>query len=515
MPRRVNRRRTAITQSVAAPIGGLNTRDSQDIMAPEDAIVLDNWWPDVGKVRVRKGYVGHATGVGAGDVETIAEYNDGATQVMLSCGGGSIYDATTAGAATSKKSGFTNDRWAWLNFNGSMGLVNGADAPQTFDGTTVSNMTVSGSGLTPADLIGGFAHQSRTYWWTDDSQDFWYSATNALGGALTKFQLSRVGQFGGKLVCCGSWDVSGGSDTWGGGGIGNDLSVFVMSSGEVIVYEGDDPGSNWNLVQVYRIGEPIGRDAVVKVGADLIIATRDGYVSMSDVARNGRVTPSGMITDKIAPSVRDDAGSFSANAGWQLIHFPAANMLLGNVPASTTAFRQWCMNTKTGAWCQFQDINARCWGRYGGDLYFGDGAGNVRKFWSGTDDNGAAISADAETAYSYFGDRGTVKRCAGLRPVLKGAGSFTGGIVAQWDFQTQPVSDSEISISPSVNWEDDTEVWGTGSGVWEEGSAEPATFWAAADGVGYAIGSRFRASTTELLEWSTTTYNLEPGMGLA
>ena len=40
-------------------------------MPAQDAIVLENWFPESSKVSVRKGYASHATGVGSGNVETV------------------------------------------------------------------------------------------------------------------------------------------------------------------------------------------------------------------------------------------------------------------------------------------------------------------------------------------------------------------------------------------------------------------------------------------------------------
>ena len=81
-------------------MGGLNTRDSLDDMKPEDAVLLDNWFPDYGYCSIRRGHEVHATGVGSGNVDTIVEFLSGATLKMIAAGSGKIYDATSAGAAT-------------------------------------------------------------------------------------------------------------------------------------------------------------------------------------------------------------------------------------------------------------------------------------------------------------------------------------------------------------------------------------------------------------------------------
>jgi hypothetical protein len=41
---------------IDAPVGGWNTRDSEDNVPPTDALEFDNWWADIGEVRTRPGY---------------------------------------------------------------------------------------------------------------------------------------------------------------------------------------------------------------------------------------------------------------------------------------------------------------------------------------------------------------------------------------------------------------------------------------------------------------------------
>ena len=50
----------SINYSLPAPTGGLNVRDSLDVMARTDAIVMDNYIPLDTKVVLRKGYCKYA-----------------------------------------------------------------------------------------------------------------------------------------------------------------------------------------------------------------------------------------------------------------------------------------------------------------------------------------------------------------------------------------------------------------------------------------------------------------------
>ena len=248
LKRRRARRRggSSITVTVPAPVGGLNTRDSLNLMPPTDAVRLDNWNPGISALSVREGYRPLAAGIAAGPVATLAAFHAGTVSKSIAAAAGGLHEIS--GAPHLLAGGFASDRWQTAAFNGRLGLVNGIDPPQIFDGSGVDAMPVSGDGLAPERLLGIMTHRSRTYFLERDSQDFWYSDVGALGGRLARFPLSRVGQFGGNLVCMGSWNVEGGSDVWGGGGIGEDLAVFCMSSGDIVVYRGDDPGSDWSLV---------------------------------------------------------------------------------------------------------------------------------------------------------------------------------------------------------------------------------------------------------------------------
>ena len=79
-----------VAQTIPAPIGGWNRRDALDVMPPQDAVTLDNWFPGTGKVAVRRGYTQHATGLGSSNVDTIAEYSKGTTKKLLAGANGYI-----------------------------------------------------------------------------------------------------------------------------------------------------------------------------------------------------------------------------------------------------------------------------------------------------------------------------------------------------------------------------------------------------------------------------------------
>lgn len=395
------RGRDAQMQRTEAPIGGWNTRDSVDNVPPLDALELDNWFPDLGEVRTRPGYSEHTDsddidGHTPGQVETLAEYNSGSTRKLLACDGGKIYDATTAGAPSdiTGAATITLDRWQWANFDGKIGFVNGADTPLQWNGTgDVSTLTLSGSGLTAANVIGINVFKNRTWFWEDGSQDVWYSALNTLGGALTKFPLSRVGQFGGYLSSMITWTRDGGSGP-------DDFAVFLMTSGEAIVYQGSSPAlaGDWALVGIYDIGEPLSIRAHAKFGGDVFIATHLDYVNLANVLAGAEARS---VKSKVSGALKTALNSLW---GWDAIVYPAGKMVIFNIPVTVgSEYQQHVMNTVTGAWCGFKGIVSNCWCLYDNRIFFGGPDGMVYEFDIGNDDDGTAIDSSLQTAWLPMG----------------------------------------------------------------------------------------------------------------
>lgn len=485
-----------------SPVGGWNARDSLDDMPEDHAVILDNWFPSTGKVVLRSGYDDYANTLG-GNVETLAEFHAGATRKFLAAANGNIWDISSSGAGSSLGSGYTNNRWQWVNFNGSMGLVNGEDAPLTYDGSTISSMTVSGSGLTTSNLVGVNVFKSRTYFWENNSQDFWYSAVNALGGSLTKFPLSRVGQFGGNLTAMATWTRDGGSGV-------DDYAVFLMSSGEVIVYQGSDPGAanDWALVGVYQIGPPISIRCAINFGGDVIVATKDGYVSLSRVLSSGRTSRSGIISDQIDRAVVEAAQTYGSNYGWQAIFYPRGNILLFNVPISTnTTYQQHVFNTITGAPCRYKGWNARCFGLYNDKLYMGL-SGTVVQCDTGPSDGGAKIQGDALPAWNYLGQRGRQKLLTAVQPIMSSDGDLPIAIAVGADFNEPLIPYDESSFSNTgATWdvaEWDVAEWTGGDNIVKN--------WLPGGAYGLNFSARIRVSVNaQKVNWFSTNYMYKPG----
>lgn len=486
--------------SVPAPIGGWNTRDALDAMAPTDATLLDNWFPTTGKVTLRKGYASHATGVGAGNVDFVAQYHAGSKQKLLAASASNVYNASSAGAAVSLKNGFTNGQWQHVNFNGYMIMVNGADRPQQYDGSDLDTSTMTATDVTVTSLNGIAVFKNRLYLWKTSGQDFWYLGVNAVTGTLTKFPLSRVGQFGGNLIAVGTWTLDGGA------GI-DDYAVFIMSSGEVIVYSGTDPGdaTAWSLVGVYSIAEPLGVRGVVKEGGDLRIMTTHDYVSLKDVLTNGQLGTASKVSGAVVEAAESTA---PLTFGWQALMYRRGGMAIFNVPNSDGTFDQHVQNLVTKAWCRFTNIPARSWTVFSEDLYFGSTNGVVYKADSGNLDGTAAIQGDGRQAWNSFGSAIRKRLCA-ARPVVSSQGDIAYQIGIGFDFRDASVGEAASTPEQGAVW--DVALWDIAQ--WSADAVVEIN-WRVASGSGQSLSPRLRVSGKQEISWLRTDFRLEVGINL-
>ncbi|MGE0757078.1 MAG: hypothetical protein AB7O38_08660 [Pirellulaceae bacterium] len=487
---------------VSAPIGGLNTRDSLSDMKPTDAYVLTNWFPTVGSLELRKGFESYATGVGVGDVETLAEYHVGTNRKFLACGGTEIYNITGGGAASSLASGFTNARWQWAAFNSYLLMCNGADTPQVYDGSTIAASSISGSGLTVTELNGVCVFKNRLFLWEEASQDFWYLDVNAITGTATKFPLSRVAGLGGNITAIATWTIDGGDGV-------DDMLVIVMSSGQVVVYQGTDPSdaAAWGLQGIYHIGAPLAPRGVVRAAGDLMIMTKADYYSLSQVLRTGEEKTT---STKISGAAAAAARSYGGNYGWQAINYPKGNRIIFNVPRNpSVTYDQHVMNTITHAWTKFEGMNARCFGIYDSNLYFGGGGGIVYLADEGYNDDGSNINSEARQAWNLLKSAGN-KRITAMNLRMAAEGTVTVEHGLAYDYKDSIVTQSNSSVSSGSPW--DTSSWDTSD--WSPESTE-RDLWVNTSGVGKAFSLRMRiASQDQAISWHRTDYMYEEGFGL-
>lgn len=403
-----NTAKTTKTQTVPAPVRGLNFRDSLAAMKPTDALILDNLICRPSYVEIRKGWQEHVSGFSA-DVETLVPYaaNSGATQ-LFAAAGDSIYDATSPGAVgAAVATGFTSAYWSYTvasNIGGnSLIMVNGLDAGQLYNGTAWAAWSITG--VASDDL--SFVTNWKNRVWAVEKNTFraWYLATSAVTGAMTSFDFKAIFQRGGYLVAILTWTIDGGS------GI-DDIFVAVSSEGEVALYAGTDPASaaTFALKGVFYVGKPVGQRFYAKFGGDLLLLTAGGIVALSKYLQSAILNNTTVLSDRIQRQIALDVTAYGSTQGWELIVYFEDNLLFIQVPGGSVGSRyQYAMNTLTGAWSRPLITPVITFAVMEGQLYAGHSTRVANSWTSGTDD-GTPLTFSIVPAFSYFGSPTNGKR---------------------------------------------------------------------------------------------------------
>jgi hypothetical protein len=380
-----------------------------------------------------------------------------------------------------------------------------ATAPAA-DATVVGNYTVLGiTGVNSNTFININMCQNRLFFVQKNSMTFWYLPVESIGGAALDFPLGSVARSGGYLQAMGTWTLDAGYGV-------DDLSAFVTSMGEVIVYKGTNPSdpNAWSEVGVWQMGQTFARRCFFKFGGDLLLLTQDGLVPMSAALQSSRLDPRVNLTDKIYYAVSQAATNFYAEFGWQINYFASENMLILNIPVGT-GYEQYVMHTITKSWARFTGVNAICWEVAADNkIYFGAN-GYVGQFYSDTSDAGSNIVANAQQAYSYFDSRGQLKRFTLVRPILQtnyGLPTVLCGIST--DFDTVPLT-NQIAFNPSTL---DAGIWDTA--LWDNaswgGNLVVTRLWQGVNGLGFSGSINLNVASQGIeFHWASTDYVMEKG----
>ena len=491
------------TQKVPAPLGGWNTRDPVSEMSARDAVVMNNVIPDISGCVIRPGYVQYAELIASSSqwvnalINWKTQYGE---RLIAACPNTAsdhrLYDITNSTPATIK-TGLVGSKWRSGVMSGRLALVNGADQPQDLrytpgTGVTIRDLAITGGSPNPEAFRIIHIFKSRSYFSSGDEPGFWYSAVNALGGTLTHFPIDRVADTSGNVIDINSWTRDGGSGP-------DDFFVLFLDTGEIIVYQGSNPGdaADWALVGRYRLGKVL--TSTQFAGKIHVVTDEDYNILPDDILTEGLAVPS-KLSGAARDAVRRDASDnwrilFDTRLGWRII----------NVPYSSNR-EQHVTNLRTGGACRLT-YPANVWARYNGELYFGGHDATIYKVSDG-DDDGAAIVWNCQQAFTDFGSE-FPKGVKNYRPVWKVDGAFTLGSGIAYDYDTSLFMQTQSFSSEGPPW--DTSPWNTTS--W--GVDNPVVLdWLSGIGYGQTISLLQSGTATTQSVWHHTDYRIEVGQDL-
>lgn len=505
--------RRSSTSSLPAPVAGWYAGQSIAVMKPKFALTLDNWFPSATEVKVRSGCTAHTTTEAAQAIKTLLSWNGPSATKMFAATDVGIFDVTASGPVPTVESHFiTEGKVQYVNFTTVAGhylvCVNGQDQLAIFNGTSwqsISNLTTPAiSGPPATGFLSIVAVLKRRLWFsTGSSLSAWYLPIGSIGGALVEFPFGQIFGRGGHIVAMRSWTLDGGNGS-------DDNSAFFSSEGEVAIFSGTDPDSaaTWRHVGTYYIGEPLGPNSVTQYGGDLLLLSQQGLYPMSRALQSASIDKSDALTNNIDTIFHEASDLYASEDGWQIIVAPSENLVLVNVPVKFDKYHQYVMNSITGAWCRFIGFNARNWVYSNSRLYFCSGK-KVFLALEGDNDDGQAIVARVQQAYSYFGTQGQHKHFKLIRPVLRSNSNIELQISLDVDFSlvsfpSYTVSGADVGSS----W--DGAVWD--SAVWGSSNIISRSWVTVAAREGFAASLRMQLASNHLkASWFATDFLYEVG----
>jgi hypothetical protein len=389
VPQQMAQQLQAVT--LPAPTRGLIESENYTYMAPGAALVMDNWFPTMRGAQLRGGCIRWCT-LPEPMVTSAFEYASGNIQKMFAATATNLYDVTFNGAPTLIQSGQSSGNYCASQLATMAGdyllAVNDAgDYPLRYDGT---NWVVLDPTLPtpPVPLITGppgttvengknltyvWKYANRWFFIEGGSMNAYYLDIDSIGGELQLIPLSGAANKGGKLLFGATWTIDAGDGL-------DDKCCFVTDQGEVLIFSGTNPSdaANWRQEGRYQVPQPMGMNAHVLLGGDLLIATVDGVCPLSAaISKDAGQLQLAMLTMTIRRTWRDQVLAKS-NLPWTMERWDEYGAMFVTWPGGPVGSRMCVVvNTATGAWCRFVGWDATCFIRMRGDMFFGTQDGYI------------------------------------------------------------------------------------------------------------------------------------------
>lgn len=336
--------KTAVTASLAAPIGGWNARDSLANMNPLDAVQLVNFFPTPTDVTLRQGYTKYSSGL-VGAVNSLMNYDGAATETLFAAANDKIFRCDSP-TAVSVFTGLLNSKLQHVNCSTIGGqylsAVNGQNQALLYDGSIWFTLA---STQTPV-VISTITHLTNVA-----------TATTATAHSL---------QSGNRLVITGCTPAD-----------YNGTYVITVTGTTTFTYQlATIPATNATVVGTYTVLGITGADSSTFAHVNLFknrlyytqkdslrvyylgvnaIAGAASVLDFGGIARNGGyIQAMGTWTIDAGQGV-DDYAVFVTSMGEVIVYN-------GTDPSDATT---WALK---GVWQLGQTFNRRCFFKFAGDL---------------------------------------------------------------------------------------------------------------------------------------------------
>jgi hypothetical protein len=474
------------------PLKGLSRHAELGDADPQLASILTNWIVEDDRITVRPGYIKIGQIAANTPISTLVPFYGGPTPKLAAASGGKLYD--TSGAVISAGP-YGSDSWAWTSFANLSNvdytiMVNGVDGVISWDGTTFVHETVTAptgeTWIVPAKFDKVLSHMNRLWFADSDNLAVYYLPVQTKAGALFVVPLNAMFKRGGSIRGIYTWSVDGGR------GLDDALAIF-SSNGEVAIYSGVDPASDFKLVGVFRFDAPMSKDSIINFGGDLYAMISTGFVPMTTLIR-AETEQLGKSDLGIMAEFETISKSHRDEYGWQVMLNHHTNHAICNMPIGGGKYQQMVRLMPGAIWFKWTDIPSRCWGWLNDHAYFADDTGGI--YLGGTEylnDNGANINADVRFAWSSF--RSAAKKNFKMMRLY----TITDGLPRPYmDLEVDynnvaPTNQPEITAGPSGGADWDLSAWDVSD--WAL-ATQPKQNWQGVTGLGRVGASRIRVSVS-------------------
>jgi hypothetical protein len=499
VPQQVALQAQAIT--IPAPTRGIIESENLAFMQPGAAIICDNWAPTMRGVKLRGGFEHWCVLPETVPVVSAFEYASGNVQRMYAGTATNLYDVSSP-APTLVKSGQTSGNYCAAQLSNMGGdymiVVNDAgNFPLRFDGTTWETLDptytppvdkppkITGPVVDPpvsvqqgANLTYVWKYRGRLFFVEGGSMNAWYLDINAVGGVLQLIPLSGAATKGGKLLFGATWSVDAGD------GI-DDKCVFCTDLGELLIFTGSNPAdsANWRQEGRYAIAAPLGINAHVPLGGDLLIATVDGIVPISAaITKDTEQLDLAAVTLNIKTMWREEVAA-KRILPWTMKPWHEYGAMFVTWPGGTPGNR-YCaiVNIATGAWARFVGYDATCFIRMRADLFFGTQDGVIMQADRTGYDDGQPYVATLVGGWGCLGQRLQMTTWHQARA------SFASGTREPFQPQLSACTDYVVTLpTPPLVGQDPglADVWD--QGLWGPNITPWALQWK--NGLAYSVGT--------------------------
>jgi hypothetical protein len=461
-----------------SPVGGWVSAANLAAAPANTAYVLENWYPTTTGIKMRSGCQKHGTASTTEPLESLMAYTASGSEAMFAGADGSIYNLTSPAdpdvAPTADITGQTSDYYSHVNFATSGGefmiIANGTDNMQRYDGSSWTEIANAGtvgvdiSGVDSDTIAQVNTYRNRVWLTPNGGRSVYYLATDAIAGAATEVNLAGVFRRGGSVLFTATWSYDAGD------GI-DDRIVFATTEGEFAVYQSDPAdASGWGLVGRYDAAPPLGKNAFLTVGGDLLILTEIGLVPMSAITQKDPGALSlAAVSRNIQPDWVNEARQ-RRNLPWEVVKWTSRNIAYVSCPVtgeeSVTPPICFAVNLETGAWSKVTGWNTRCMILHQDYVYFGTNDGTLMQADITGSDDGELIYYTYVGHQDHLGAIGVYKTVSQVRAIFRTRGEFNPAISVTTDYSiTLPSYPSAASPAAASLW--DVGLWD--EAVWDAG----------------------------------------------